>query len=141
MSTITVEDVLSHFGVKGMKWGRRRSRAELEGARSDDSRKLEGTRAKAKDTKIASLSNKELQEAITRMSLERQFKASVDQSSPGRKFVKNLLGDPQAQQLAVDQFFEKKVSGDDAAAVKTAMKQKTVVESVVRSTRGKQKNK
>ena len=32
MSTMTTSDFLEHYGVKGMQWGVRRSRAELRGA-------------------------------------------------------------------------------------------------------------
>ena len=54
---------LKHYGVKGMKWGKRI-------ARSADSRST----AKTKRSRIASLSNKQLAAANKRMSLEKNFK-------------------------------------------------------------------
>lgn len=97
---------LAHFGVLGMKWGRRRSRAELEAARSADSARAKELRGKAKETKIDSLSNQELQAVITRLNLERQFKASVDQASPGKRFVANMFKDQAVQGASIDVFTE-----------------------------------
>lgn len=150
----TVNEVLSFMGVKpgdkvdfgvpGMKWGRRRSREELKSARSADAVKTADLRTKAKDTKVASLSNQELQQVITRLNLERQFVSTVNQNSPGKRFVKNLLGDSGAQQLAMDSYFDTKLKslGDEPDPVRVTRigKQKTVTEAVVRSTRPKKKN-
>jgi len=68
-------DFLSHYGVKGMKWGQ--SRAAKKASRespSDEARKVGeiNTRVKShRSTKM--LTNKELQDAITRMNLEQQY--------------------------------------------------------------------
>lgn len=67
----TTDDFLEHYGVKGMKWGvRRRSRGEA----SDDSKRTDTVRDKAKKGGVKTLSNAELQAAINRMNLEQQFK-------------------------------------------------------------------
>lgn len=108
MAHMEVSDLfLAHFGVKGMKWGRRRSRAELEAARSAESKQLSETISKAKATKVDSLSNQEIQQAITRMSLERQFKQNVELSSPGRRFLTSLLKDDAVQEVSIDSFVGK----------------------------------
>jgi phage gp16-like protein len=59
---------------------------------------------KAKKSGVQSLSNDEIQAAVTRMNLESNFKqATTKQSSPAKKFVANLLiktGQNQAQRAA-----------------------------------------
>lgn len=73
-----VEEYLEHYGIKGQKWGVRRSRAEL----ASQSPK--------------SLTNEELQKAVERMRLEQQFaELSAKQQTVhrGREFVKKLLID------------------------------------------------
>ena len=93
MDVLDRVDEIFHIGVKGMKWGVRRSREERERARSADANTLRDVKSKAKKTKIASLSNQELQAAITRMNLEKQY-VSLNQSSysKGKKFMKELIG-------------------------------------------------
>jgi 2'-5' RNA ligase len=71
---------LEHHGVKGMKWGVRRSDPSGGGSHksesgvSDDARRARETAAKIRTAGgTKSLSNKELQELITRMNLEQQY--------------------------------------------------------------------
>lgn len=73
-----VTQFLAHFGVKGMKWGDRKStsKATKSGGSdhsSDDHANASAAKAKAKKTGVKSLSNKELQDMITRMNLEQQY--------------------------------------------------------------------
>jgi hypothetical protein len=84
-------EYLKHYGVPGMKWGKRRAR--IRSARSADSQAVLDIRAKKRDTKITSLSNKELQDAITRFNLEKQYK-QLDPTitRKGGQFVKGLIG-------------------------------------------------
>jgi hypothetical protein len=60
--TMTGELILEHFGVKGMKWGVRRSRKELSAGRSSLGK------AKAKD-----MSDDDLKRAVNRMNMEQQY--------------------------------------------------------------------
>ena len=84
-------EYLEHYGVKGMKWGKRRAR--IRDARSADSQAVRDIRAKKRDTKITSLSNKELQDAITRFNLEKQYKQlDPTVTRKGGQFVKGLIG-------------------------------------------------
>lgn len=84
---------LEHFGVKGMKWGVRRAERARMRSSSDatTAAKVNMKAKKAKSTRV--LSNKELQAAITRMNLERQY-SSLQPPSPGSaaaRFVGNIL--------------------------------------------------
>jgi len=78
--------VLEHYGVKGMKWGVRRSDAELAKASSEpkaptsaDSKAASAAQAKINKSGTQSLSNQELQGLITRMNLERQYSTMTAQ--------------------------------------------------------------
>lgn len=74
------DNYLAHHGVKGMKWGVRHDRREgrlyrarnhmrnLTGSRSSDALK----EARQKD--INQMSNRELQETVNRLNLERQYR-------------------------------------------------------------------
>lgn len=109
----TVDDVLAHFGVKGMRWGvRKRSPASpvavQVSARPGKKVKTKGgtghkpteeavkaavARQKAKKSSLDSLSNEELQVAVKRMQLEQQFSNLQAQRKPAiQKFVKSFLG-------------------------------------------------
>lgn len=80
---------LAHFGVKGMKWGVRRTPAQLDSASSDV---VEVTAAKAKISSnrgsTAPLSNKELQSVVTRMNLEQQYSRLTTTPSTAAKIKK-----------------------------------------------------
>ena len=76
---------LKHFGVKGMKWGARKAKDKVSGARqersaakkapaSSDHDTATAARKKASQGGLSKLSNKELQDAINRMNLESQYK-------------------------------------------------------------------
>lgn len=76
----SVSDALTHYGVKGMKWGVRRSDAELAAASSAPKPKLSedakaSNRAMAKIDRdgVGSLSNQELRSHLERMDLERRY--------------------------------------------------------------------
>lgn len=91
--TAAGEAYLEHYGVKGMKWGKRKQKIAV--ARSADFKEVAGIKTKAKETRVSSLSNKELQTAITRMNLEKQFNQLNPKKGPvakGQQFVKAFLG-------------------------------------------------
>lgn len=116
----TLEEVLQHYGILGMKWGVRRDRATLQRLRkkkftkdtkpkpkSQDAAKAAAAKKKAKKSGVQSLSNQELQTLINRMNLETQyFNVNAKSTSPGKKFAKELIinvGKQQATKLANDQ--------------------------------------
>jgi hypothetical protein len=101
MNTQEVEEFLEHYGILGMKWGVRRSRAELDRAAgrrkekgkpvtptkrqqkreakkairspSEDASKAQDALKKAKKGGLESLDNQELQDLTRRLNLEQQY--------------------------------------------------------------------
>lgn len=91
--------ILAHHGIKGQKWGVRRTPAQL-GHRTASKGKHGGTqesdshedykRARSKSTK--QMSDKELREALNRLRMEDEYKRlNPDSVSRGRKIVKTAL--------------------------------------------------
>lgn len=100
----TVEEVLAHFGVKGMKWGVKQSKPPTKPSGDWKSFKRVGDKSKVGGLKA--LTNKELQAFIKRASLESQFKA-VDprKGAQAKRFIADLLrgtGKQQASRIAND---------------------------------------
>lgn len=87
-------EFLSHFGVKGMKWGA--SRAKTHHESSSDHKLATDAKAKAKRGGTKTLSNHELQAIVNRMNLEQQYgrlKANEPSKfSKGQAAVKTILG-------------------------------------------------
>lgn len=111
------ETFLEHYGVKGMKWGVRRDRSGASGPTevsviaptgkrirtsggsghpaSEEAIKTASTKQKSRASGVRSLSNKEIQDAVRRMQLEKQFNelsAKPGILAKGQKFAKSLLG-------------------------------------------------
>ena len=88
-------NTLYHYGVLGMKWGRRKSRTSSDTTRSkrSTSKSEDHVRAKQlKKKKLSQLSNTELRELNNRMQLESQYKNLKKQNiSTGRKFVQDVM--------------------------------------------------
>lgn len=107
------EDELYHYGVKGQKWGVRRTKAQL-GYKTTSSKKKKANsfiksyvnkRKTAKKKKVAAektkkqsiseMSDAELRERISRLQMEKQYKDLLQTSKPqtfnGKKFVVNVL--------------------------------------------------
>lgn len=87
-------NTLYHYGVLGMKWGRRKSRTSSSGTGSKrrSNKSDDYVRAKTlKKKKLSQLSNAELKELNNRMQLESQYKNLKKQNiSTGRKFVQDV---------------------------------------------------
>lgn len=115
MDSESVDDVLAHYGVKGMKWGVRKDRsgssqgplakrkakraeakaqkqADKATPKSEDAVKAKTAQRKARNAGTDVLSNQELQALVTRMNLEQQYTrlAGDPQKSAGREFAKTL---------------------------------------------------
>jgi predicted RNA-binding protein Jag len=81
----TVDDVLAHYGIKGMRWGVRRE-GKSSGPVSSDAQAAKESKQIIKKSGTAALSNKELQHVITRMNLEQQY----SNLNKGNTFTKRL---------------------------------------------------
>ena len=65
------DEELTHYGIKGMKWGVRRTDEQL--SRSEDSAAAAASMAKVKSQGISSLSNAEVKKLNERLQLEKTF--------------------------------------------------------------------
>lgn len=106
-----VDDILEHYGIRGMRWGVRRTPAELAGPTpitinakpgkkivttggknlpvSEDAKQAAVIKQKARASGAQSLSNDEMRILVTRMNLEQQYaKLNPKQVSFGEKFLK-----------------------------------------------------
>lgn len=103
-------DFLSHYGIKGMKWGVRRKHPSASHPPSEDHAKATASKEKIKAAGgTHPLSNQELQHLVNRMNLEKQYSTLSTQTkkkNPAGKFVGDMLlniGKQQAQNYANDQ--------------------------------------
>jgi hypothetical protein len=122
-----VDDILAHFGVKGQKWGVRRSRSSSSSTSTKSSKKLDisedaatalAFKKKAKSGTSA-LSNKDLQTLVTRMNLEQQY-SNLASSRSGKAKIKK------GHSFAKDLLSVGKTVGGTVALVKTAQKATTL---------------
>jgi hypothetical protein len=93
-SALTPDDVLEHFGIRGMKWGVRRTSEEIKRARALPDAP-EHTRARdlhttAKAAGTRKLTNKDLQDLTSRLNLEQQYSRLTNGEKSGNKAVKAL---------------------------------------------------
>ncbi len=93
-----VDEFLEHFGVLGMKWGVHRSQSAGNGGGrppvSPEAARARGLQTQVKRGGTQSLSNKDLQDLVTRMNLEKQYsQLSGQQVGQGKRFVTGLLKD------------------------------------------------
>lgn len=83
---------LVHYGIKGMRWGVRRSEAQLERARGKKEEPHEDyTKAHAKKS-VKEMSDSELRSRINRLQMEQQYsKLSSEGVSRGKLSVNKIL--------------------------------------------------
>ena len=86
-------DFLKHYGIKGMRWGVRRSEKQLAAARAANLADSEDA-ARAKDVarkiqsaggRTSSISNEDMQLLINRMNLEKNYKNILAQEAKAKK--------------------------------------------------------
>lgn len=123
--TSAKSSALAHYGVKGMRWGVRRSNSKSTGPEditlktvpgkrvsakgggrhpaSEDARTAAIYKQKARKSTVDSLSNKELQALVNRMNLEQNYsRLTADQLSPGRRLVDKFMNDKKFRNKTVD---------------------------------------
>lgn len=83
---------LAHYGIKGMRWGVRRSEAQLERARGKKAETHEDyTKAHSKKS-VKEMSDSELRSRINRLQMEQQYsKLSSEGISRGKLSVNKIL--------------------------------------------------
>lgn len=93
-----LDEILEHYGVKGMKWGVRKRSRQTE-SDSEDASRVVAVKSRAKAQKTTRIfTNEELEAAIKRMKLEQDFSklsGGIDktQSQKAKMFIAKLLGD------------------------------------------------
>ncbi len=76
---------LQHYGILGMKWGVRRTPAQLARARGSSESKSD------RKNKVKSMSDEELQKAVNRIQLEQRYSQLTGSDvSRGKKFVQKV---------------------------------------------------
>lgn len=111
-----LDEVLAHYGVKGMRWGvRRGSSGSISHPASEDAQAASAAKSKVKAGGTKALSNQELQALVQRMNLEQQL--SRLQPPTGKqaatKFISDTLvsvGKQEATKLAAG-FAAKQIAG------------------------------
>lgn len=90
----TSMDVVAHYGVKGMHWGVRRSSLPAV-EKSHDAANAQEVFSKAKKAKTTDvLSNKELQDFISRVNLEMSYsRLTMTSHQKAKKFVKDFFAE------------------------------------------------
>lgn len=86
---------LWHYGIPGMRWGRRRPRGpngRVNSKPSGDAARAETIKAKAKKGGKQALTNQELKDLTTRLNLEQQFdRLAPEKKSAGKQITDQVL--------------------------------------------------
>jgi hypothetical protein len=96
---------LTHYGVLGMHWGRRRTSEQLTQTKShvdaasnmvketkNINNSINNMRSASKKIDLSSMDDKDLKAMVSRMGLEQQYAMlSSNQTSKGQTYVKNTL--------------------------------------------------
>lgn len=106
---------LTHYGVLGMKWGRRKAQSSVSTSTDHKVKK------QLQKKRISEMSNAELKALTTRMQLEKQYSdLNKTSSSSGKKIVTDILTNAAKQTAStyVNKYMNKALE----TAIKKAMK-------------------
>ncbi len=96
---------LKHHGIKGMKWGIRRTPAQLgrqSGSYKKAADRKEKTSRKAAVKNRRTLSDVDLEKKVKRLKLEKEFKElTYSDIAPGKKFVSDVMASAGKKALTV----------------------------------------
>jgi hypothetical protein len=148
---MTDPDYLAHFGVKGMKWGQHKaklkglaSKAAASGTPKDppsaDAVRAKTLKSTARKSSTDALSNKELQDLVTRMNLEQQYvrlgggpQKSV--MAKGLSFVSSQLSDDNVNRQLKSLAGESSKADTLNAALETAVAGAKIVDQILNKKR------
>ena len=88
-----MSDTLEHFGVKGMKWGRRKAVAKSAKKASKKASEITSAKWKKKYNYRSSMSDDDLKKNTQRLRLENEFAEQVSRSSKYGSKKKRGIGD------------------------------------------------
>lgn len=126
---VKYEEYLAHYGVKGMKWGRRKKRGGDDAddtkrpTTSQDAKKAKGLQKSVDNKGVGHLSNKELQDVITRMELQQKYDGLTKKGSrveSGKNFIADILAD--AAKNVATSYLEDMMKGAASAGANQARK-------------------
>ena len=83
------DDFLQHYGVLGMKWGKRKARSTISSNKKPKSTTITKPKSKSKPTKRR-LSDAELRAVVNRMRLEREY-ADLTYRASSRSKVESVV--------------------------------------------------
>ena len=98
--TLIPEDELAHYGVLGMRWGKRKNSDKSSSSSSDKKTESSSKKDEApKKPDVKKMSDDELRSAINRLKMEREFaQLTAPEVSQGRKIVGEILREVGKQQ-------------------------------------------
>ena len=121
---MTAEDYIAHYGILGMKWGKRKARTSDPPSKVKRRFGRDSTDEKPKQKSISDMSDTELQSLVNRIQLEKRYaQLTAKEASPGEKFVKSVLTDASKQTATK---YVAKFMTQGAEALQEAMKKRLI---------------